>query len=124
MNTVVLCLEPQDGWFVCRGSKPVSEKESSKRRMQWGILAIGDEAEQDVSVCSFVCRQCTGWRLVFQHLEKVCGCSLSVNNSLSFQEPHKWKHQPGSQRRRPAGIDGTGIGWKFPVLVSDTSVLC
>lgn len=78
MKAVVLCLEPQDGWFVCRGSKSVSEKTKFKEKD-----AEGNFGYQDVSVGTFVCR------LIFQHFENLCGCSLSVNNSLSFQEPHK-----------------------------------
>lgn len=48
----MLCVEPQDGWFVCRDGKPVSEKQSLKRKMQWGILALRDEAKSRMFLCS------------------------------------------------------------------------
>lgn len=52
MKALVLSLEPQDGWFACRGSKPVSEKQSLKRKMQWGTLAIRDEAKSRMFLCA------------------------------------------------------------------------
>lgn len=85
MKALVLSLEPQDGWFACRGSKPVSEKQSLKRKTQWGILAIRDEAKSRMFLCADSARVGDYY---FNTLRN-SGCSLSVNNSLSFQEPHK-----------------------------------